>query len=549
MIELNSDLPEAERDKSLGISIVWLIPLIAILVGGWLAYKTISEKGPEIVIAFDEAEGLEPGQTRIKYKDVNIGKINSVTLSGDLSQVLVTARLNKSMSGHLNENSRFWIVRPRINSSGISGLSTLISGIHIAMDPGEGDLESSYFQGLSTAPDIEFSAEGKKFTLTADSLGSLDRGSPVYHRQIQVGEVTQYELSEDGESVNINVFVRSPYDQLISHNTRFWNASGVSVELGTAGISADMESLSALISGGIAFETPVDLDAEPSPEPREQYALHPNHRTAIEKPYINTELFVMYFDGSLRGLRKGSVVEFMGIEIGKVLDIDLKLNHETLEVRAPVLVELHPETIVASETIENGEEIVNAWIERGLRAQLSTSNLLTGQLFIDLAFHKDTDPFKPRTADNIAVFPTIPAAFDRLAQSATDTFEKLAQIPLLEISQEIHKTIQNLNSIIDPNRSGNTLANLNDTLINIRSLSAKMNKSVPRLSNRIETTLRKLESTLSNTDKIVAEDSQLVYEVHEMLRSLSEAAKSIDSLSNYLERNPSSLLYGKSGNR
>ncbi len=549
MLELKDDIPEAERDKSLGISVVWLIPLIAVIVGGWLAYRTISEKGPEIIIAFNEAEGLEPGQTRIKYKDVNIGKVSAVSLSPDLSTVYVTARLNKSMSGHLNENSKFWIVRPRISSSGISGLSTLISGIHIAMDTGQGEQSLDEFEGLDTAPDIDFSAEGSKFSLTADSLGSLDRGSPIYYRQIQVGEVTRYELLAESDNVGISVFIRSPYDQLIKNNTRFWNASGVSVEIGATGITADMESLTALVSGGIAFETPLDLDTLEEQEVPTQFTLHSSYRVATETPYDNTELFVMYFDGSIRGLNKGSAVEFRGIEVGKVLDIDVRLDHETLEVKTPVLVELHPETIIPTDEDRSTMEVVDAWFARGLRAQLSTSNLLTGQLFIDLAFHENVPDFETEIDEKVTVFPTVPAAFDRLAQSATDLFEEISQLPLKEIADDLQATIRSLNGALDPNQAGNVANNLNSTLKNVDRLSASLNKSIPNLANQIDRSLRKLNATLDETGNIVSEDSQLIYEFRDLLRSMSDAAKSVDSLTKFLERNPDSLIYGKPGSR
>ncbi len=550
MINTKDNLPEAEKDSSRGISIVWIIPLIAISVGAWLAFKTISERGPEIQIIFNEAEGLEPGQTRIKYKDVNVGKVSKITLSNDLTQVYVSARLNKSMSGHLNENTRFWIVRPRISSSGISGLSTLISGIHIAMDPGAAAEQSANtFEGLDTSPEIESGAEGRKFTLTADSLGSLDTSSPVYYRKIQVGEVTHYQLTEDGAGVQIGIFINAPYDKLITNNTRFWNASGVNVEIGTEGVSASLESLISLISGGISFETPLNLEPENEQEKKYSFALHANHRAAIEKPFEHKELFVMYFDGSLRGLRKNSPVEFRGINVGKVLDINITLNHETLEVTAPVLVELHPEIIASYAKIDNPGEMIKTWINRGIRAQLSTSNLLTGQLFIDLVFQENAPRVEPQYADTIAIFPTIPAAFDRLSQTALDTLEKLSKVPFVEISEELYSSAKNLNAALEPGNPKGTISNLNKTLRNIQSITNKLNKTVPALSGKIETSIKKLNKTLDGAGELVSNDSQLIYDIHELMRSLSSAARSFESLTNFLERNPSALLYGKSGNK
>lgn len=549
MIELNEHLPEAETDKSSGFSIVWLIPLVALLVGGWLAWKAINEKGPEIEIVFSEAEGLEPGQTRIKYKNVDIGKIRQVSLTSDLSQVIVTARLNKSMSGHLNEHTRFWIVRPRISSSGISGLSTLISGIHIAIDPGKGDDIRTSFQGLEKAPEIESSETGTRFTLTADSLGSLTLGAPVLFRQIEVGYLSSYQLSEDGRSVDISVFIDDKYTHLVKHNTRFWYASGLSIDLGPTGLTADIESIVALISGGIAFETPIDLDPSVSSTTPANFPLHPNYRSAIEKPYSESQMFVMYFgDASLKGLQKGAPVEFRGINIGKVIDVALRLNHETLEVKAPVLIELHPQSITPTGQISDPKHIVNAWIEQGLRAQLATSNLLTGQLYINLDFVDNPLPVVPSAeTSSISTFPTVPPTMDRLADSATQTLEKIANMPLLEISQELHKSMKALNEILNQKDKNSVLSNLNETMKNISSVSRQLDSNLPSISNAIDLSLKQLSKTLSNTSSVVSDDSRLIRDLRDLLKSLNSASRSFESLTNYLERNPSTLLYGKPG--
>ncbi len=550
MIELNEHLPEAETDQSRGLSIVWLIPLVALLVGGWLAWKTINERGPEIEIIFTEAEGLEPGQTRIKYKNVDIGKIKKVSLTNDLSKVLVTARLNKSMSGHLNENTRFWIVRPRISSSGISGLSTLISGIHIAIDPGKGGDETRYsFEGLETAPEIESSETGSRFILTADSLGSLTLGAPVLFRQIEVGYLSSYQLAADGESVEISVFIDDKYSHLVKNNTRFWYASGLSIDLGPTGLTADIESIVALISGGIAFETPINLDPESNRSIPEHFSLHPNYRSAIEKPYTEGQMYVMHFDdASLKGLKQGSPVEFRGINVGKVIDVALRLDHETLEVRAPVLIELHPESITPTGEVIDPEKVVNAWIDRGLRAQLAISNIITGQLYVDLEFVDNPEPVEQSTkAGTIAVFPTVPPTMDRLADSATQTLEKIANMPLLEISQELHKSMQSLNQILDQKDQNSVLSNLNETMRNISSVSRQINKTLPNISQSIDSSLNQLNKTLLNTSSVVSKDSRLIRDLRELLRSLNDASRSFESLTNYLERNPSTLLYGKPG--
>ncbi len=543
------DLPEAQKDKSLGISVVWFIPLIAIFVGGWLAYNVISQRGPEILIIFDNAEGLEAGLTRIKYKEVNIGKVTGISLNSDLSKVHVRARLNDSISGHLHANTQFWIVRPRINSSGVSGLNTLISGIHIAMEPGDNNVESTTFQGLPDSPEIKANAEGIKVTLSAASLGSLDRGSPVYYRKIEVGEVTQYRLAQNGSSVQITLFIKEPYDTLVNPNTRFWNASGVNLQIGSNGVTASLESISSLISGGVSFETPFELDTKSPSTDRKVFILHSNRQKAVAKPFEKKAFFVMYFDGSLRGLNKEATVEFRGIKVGKVVDIDLSLEQDTYEVKAPILVELHPETLSKFAQIKAPEKLIEEWINKGLRAQLKTASLITGQLYIDLSFQKSPDPFLISYTDNIPIFPTIPATFDRLTQSATDALENFSKIPLLEISKELREAAKRLNKFLEPGNKNSAFANLDSVLRNVESLTDTLNKSMPVLSKKIESSIGKLDNTLSDTQSLISKDSQMIYDIQELIRSLSGAARSFESLTNYLERNPSALLYGKGENQ
>ena len=538
------DVPEAVTDDSRGFSVIWLIPLVAVLVAGWLGYKTYTERGPEITIIFEEAEGLEPGQTRIKYKDVNVGKISKVGLTRDLSQVKVTARLNANMSEHLNDSSRFWIVRPRISSSGISGLSTLISGIHIAMDPGEGELAAYSFNGLSSPPEIVSTAEGSKYTLTADSLGSLDRGAPVYYRQIQVGEVTQYTLASDGQSIDISIFVNAPYDKLINDDTRFWNASGFNLELGTSGITAEMESIGTLISGGIAFETPISLATQPRSQDRATFALHSTYAESKQKPYVDTELYVMYFDGSLRGLSKGAPVEFRGIEVGTVLDIDVRLNPDTLDVEAPVLVELHPETVTKNVGTQPVQEILESWFQRGLRAQLSTSNLLTGALYIDLVLMPESTEFTAHARNNVPVFPTVPAEFDRLTETASATLEKINQIPIVEISNELLETVQSLNKLVDSGAADSTVATLNSTMNNLNELVAGLQTSLPRTTDNLDSTIIQLQASLKGINQLIGPDSGMSYELHDMVTSLTSTARSLDALLKQLENRPNALIFG-----
>ena len=540
-------LPKPNHRDSQSFSVIWIIPIISLLVGGWLAYKTISERGPEILIIFDAVEGIEEGLTKIKFKEVNVGKVTDISLNTDLSKVHIKARLTRSMSAHLSSDSQFWIVKPRISSSGVSGLNTLISGIHIAFSPGTSKDSSKVFYGLSDTPEIHANAKGTQIILNAKSLGSLDRGSPVYFRKIQVGEVIQYSLTSEGQNVEVKLFIKRPYDSLITSNTRFWNASGVNLNINSSGISANIESLTSLVSGGIAFETPIDLNTSADKNVlRKVYTLHSKYKDAVAKPFLHKLHFVMYFDKSLRGLTKGANVEFRGIIVGKVLDIGIELNQDTLEVRAPVLVELHPEALTDFDKLNNKEHVIEKWIKRGLKAKLSTSNLLTGSLYIDLSFEKvDGNDKKILLAGDIPIFPTIEATYDRLTDSATRTIEKLAKMPLLEISEQLLITTKRINEMTDQSNPKSTVSNFNYLLRDINNLTTTANESLPSITKSLEISMINLNRTLDNTQGLVANDSKLVLNTQELIRSLSSAARSFESLTSYLERNPSALLYGK----
>jgi len=225
-------LPEAVVDtEHKGFPVVWLLPLVALAVGGWLLYKTFSETGPEVLISFQTAEGIEEGKTKIKYRDVTIGQVSTVRFADDLSRVLLTAELVPGMERHLSSTTKFWVVRPRVGGGQITGLGTLISGAYIGMDPGAGGKSVRNFVGLEKPPIVTSDVEGTSYRLRASKLGSLSVGSPVYFRQIVVGEVTDYKLAENHDYVDIGIFVRSPHDQFVRRASRFWNVGGVDLSL------------------------------------------------------------------------------------------------------------------------------------------------------------------------------------------------------------------------------------------------------------------------------------------------------------------------------
>jgi paraquat-inducible protein B len=323
-----NDIPEAVVKPRKGISIVWIIPIVAALIGAWVAYKSWSEIGPTIVITFENAGGLVAGKTKIKYKDVDVGLVKAIDLEEDLKHVLVTVQMNKGSKGYLTEKTRFWVVRARISAGNVSGLGTLLGGAYIAIDPVNGGSFVKDYIGLESVPVVTTDQPGQHFQLKANRRGSLDVGAPIYFRQIQVGEVVSYQLSEDGEAVNFKIFVNEPHHIKVRENTRFWNASGLDISLSAAGFNVDVESMVSLISGGLAFEVPPDTEPGNDAEENMVFTLYDDRTAAFEQQITLRTKALLYFDGSVRGLTPGAPVEFRGIEIGEVKTLELVYDRE-----------------------------------------------------------------------------------------------------------------------------------------------------------------------------------------------------------------------------
>jgi paraquat-inducible protein B len=535
MIEENSpetgpgEIQEAVLRPARSFSIIWLVPLVAALIGGWLVYRTLSEKGPEITITFMSAEGLEAGKTKIKYKEVEVGVVDAMSLSQDLSNVLVSASLIKGFEAYLTENTRFWVVKPRISAGEVSGLGTLFAGAYISVDPNKKGKRVSAYTGLDRPPIVTNDLPGLSFLLRADRLGSLDTGSPIYYRQLRVGEVESFSLSEDGKSVDIKIFIHSPYDQYVLKNTRFWNAGGLDFSVDANGLKVNTESIVSIMLGGIAFDTPVNLeDSEPA-KAGDTFNLYGNHHDALQKTYAVKDYWVINFTGSVRGLSAGAPVEFRGIRVGQVLDINLTIDTEKLDFRIPVLIEIEPESIFKTATSPDAEtrkKYMASLVKKGLRAQLKTGNYLTGQLFVDLNFYPDASPQPIVWKDKYSELPSIQAPLDEIVASLTKTLERINKFPFEEIGADARSAIQGVHKAME----------------NTKALMKTLNADV-----RPQTleTLKQTKNTLLSLEKSFNTDSSLNQEARKAMEELAAAARSLRALVDYIERNPDALIYGK----
>jgi paraquat-inducible protein B len=508
MTQDNSEtLPEVKVQNKSGFSIIWLIPLIAAGIGGWLAFKTISEKGPTITIKFKNGAGLEPEKTKVKYRAVEMGVVNHVTFSRDLSHVLVTATLNKDAEAHLTEDSKFWVVRPRISATNITGLDTLVSGSYIEFEPGSGEPKKE-FVALEQPPVIKLNEPGRKFLLKSESLGSLNAGSPVYFREINVGNVLGYEMAKDKKSVNLHIFIKAPHDQLIKPNTKFWNLSGIDFSMDADGIRVKTQSLEALIGGGIAFESPLTAEKAKPVKEDSIFKLYKSYE-ATRETFSKQELFIMYFEGSVRGLKVGAPVEFRGIRVGTVKDITMEVNRSTIAVRIPVIIALEPERIKRIGRESSQQQTVPLFIKRGLKARVQTGSLLTGQLFVEFDFFPDT-PIKLVGGDSEYIeIPTVPSTLDEVTESATEILADIKNLPLEELVVNLIDTVQGVNRLLRSDQLMESVKTLNTSLQGFQQLTDNLNAKLDIVTNEIsETTLIVRQTLEQSQTSIVKAESQ-----------------------------------------
>lgn len=534
--------------KRSGPSIVWLIPLLTALVGGWLVIKTISEQGPTATISFKTAEGIEAGKTRVKYKNVDIGVVEEIRFSDDFSNVIVTAQFNHGMDNFLRRNTRFWVVRPQLSLRGVSGLSTLVSGAYIEIDPGPGSPQE-HFVGLEKQPVITADEAGKQVTLITEDLGSVDTGSPIYYQGLLAGEVLGYELGSDARSVYVHAFVRDPFDQLIRGNTRFWNVSGMDVSMGADGLKVRTESLQSLMFGGIAFETPDTLERTVEDVEDLIFTLYQDYDSIEEQAFTKKLKFVMYFDGSVRGLSVGAPVEFKGIKVGSVLDVRLEFNSEDTSFRIPVLVEIEPERIIDRDAEEDiaPEQTLQTLVERGLRGRLQSGNLLTGQLFVELNMYPETDmELHPDNDLPYPELPTIPGSMETITRSVEQFVTRLEKVEIDKIAEELLGTLEGANALTNAPEMKSTFANLEDSMESLRNILRQVDEAgIDETMATARSALRNLDEILVSTNRVMKPDSPLQYNVIKMTGELEETARAIRSLIEMLERHPQSLLLGR----
>jgi paraquat-inducible protein B len=421
----------------------------------------------------------------------------------------------------LVQDTEFWVVRPRISGANVTGLGTLISGAYIGAEIGSSKQPRREFVALETPPVIAGEAAGRFFVLKTSDLGSLDTGTPIFFRRLQVGQVASYKLDSDGRFFTIRAFVKAPYDQYVTANTRFWQASGIDVSLSASGLSVQTQSVLSILIGGVAFQTPATGPVLPAAEPNTIFSLFANRSDAFAPAARNPQTYNLIFKESVRGLVPGAPVELRGIQIGEVIEVRAQFDARTFAFSTPVTIHLDPQRLgVRLLDLNAGEDLstirrklIDSLILHGVRAQLRTGNLLTGAAYVALDFFPDSPPAMADWSQTPPQLPTIPGQLEETEASVADIIKKIDKMPLQQIGDNLQRA----------------LADMDRTLVTGRG------------------TLEGANSLLGNANNLIGPNSVQNQELVNALQEVSRAARSLRVLADYLERHPEALIRGKRG--
>ncbi|MGX9740974.1 intermembrane transport protein PqiB [Pseudocitrobacter corydidari] len=523
---------EAKVQKVKNWSPVWIFPIVTALIGAWILFYHYSHQGPEVTLITTNAEGIEGGKTTIKSRSVDVGVVESTTLTDDLTHVEIKARLNAGMEKLLHKDSVFWVVKPQVGREGISGLGTLLSGAYIELQPGNKGGREEDYQLLDQPPLAPPDAKGIRVILDSKKAGQLNPGDPVLFRGYRVGSVETSTFDAQKRTISYQLFITAPNDRLVTSNVRFWKDSGVAVDLTSAGMRVEMGSLTTLFSGGVSFDVPEGLDLGQPVTEKSAFRLYDDQKSIQDSLYTEHLDYLMFFKDSVRGLQPGAPVEFRGIRLGTVgqVPFDVKGLRQALnnDYRIPVLIRIEPERLAnqLGEHPDLGKHLEEL-MKRGLRGSLKTGNLVTGALYVDMDFYpKEPQMTGIREFSGYQIIPTVSGGLAQIQQRLMDTLDKFNNLPLNPMIEQATNTLT---------ESQRTMRQLQTTLDNLNKITAS--QSMQQLPEDMQKTLRELNRSMQGFQPGSAAYNKMVADMQrldQVLRELQPVLKTLNEKSNAL---------------
>jgi paraquat-inducible protein B len=550
-----AELPTAGAQRRRRIPLVWIVPLVTALIAAWLVWDTYSKRGPTIVISFDSAAGLTAGQSQLKYKNVVMGTVKAIGVAPDFTKVIVTIETVREAEPLLNDKTIFWVVKPELFAGSITGLETLLSGSYIGMRPSaEKGSAQRDFIGKTDPPVLQAWTKGTTFMLDSKRLGSISLGSPIFYRDLEVGTVLGWDIGDLASRVTIHAFVRAPYDQYVHVDSSFWNASGVSIKMGSDGVQFRMESLRAVLLGGIAFETPTDTK-QPVAANNQTFPLYHNFEDAQAAGFGRQIRLMSYFQGSVSGLEPGAHVTLHGLRVGEVTDVDLYFDPKIDRVVVPVRYRVEAGRVnnIAAAEKTDPEQLAEAMIKAGMRATLQATSIITGQKEVALERVDDAPPAELRKEGIYYVIPTSQGGgFDAITRSAAELLTKLNRIEYDKIGRSIENAAAGLDTTINGAQTKRTLAALEKAMIDVQDIAKKLDTEGTPALKRLPAIAQQLQESLTSANRLFGsfntgygDDSRFRRDLDRLIPQLTDAARSIRALSDLLSRHPEALIKGR----
>ncbi len=529
----------AHTSKRTDISPVWIVPLIALLVGGWMLYQYLSSRGPEITLILPDASGLHEGKTQIKAKNVQVGTITEIQLSEDYHHIIAKAQIDKEAKRMLKEDTQFWIVKPHVGADGISGLDTLLSGSYIEIKPGLADDHKYEFNVRDQRPITGPDSKGRRIVLAHKEANILDVGQPVLHHGLTVGRVEKTRFDSDNAMAYFTLFVFAPYDKLLYERSEFWVSSGVELEMSADGFDLRIGSLETMLTGGVSFDVPEGVDAGTRlDEEGREFRLYESYEAVLEHQFDDFLEYVLLFEDSVRGLKAGAPVEYRGIRIGTVERVPLHFQLDPqgkIDNQIPVLIRLEVERISQAFRETDKEEFAKRFqyqLSQGLRGTLKTGSLITGALYVDLNFYEDEPEYVASTFEGFEVIPVVGGSLSQIQKQLSDFLSKLNGL-------ELEKTVASLNSTLaNTSKLMSSAKNVTDDLDEI--LSQPSAKEIP---GELNASLEQLKKTLQGLD----ENSELYHQLTRTLTKLERVLNEVSPAVRTFNEQPNSIIFGKDG--
>lgn len=534
-----TDSSTSKARKFTGISPVWIVPLLALAVALWMVWQDTRGTGPTITVAVGDAEGIEAGKTQVKVRNVDVGQVTEVRLSEDFSSAVIEVAMNEGTERMLNPDTRIWVVKPRIGRQGISGLGTLLSGAYIRLQPGESKEQQSHFKALEQPPVTSQETPGRRLNLTSEGQTSVTVGDSVQYQGFTVGQVEQSEFLVDERQTRYQIFVKAPYDELITENTRFWLQRGVSIQWNSQGLDLALGSIESLLGASVTFGVPEGQPRGDKLTSEQEFELFESLEEAKQQGYIHGIDYVVLLDESVAGLEKGAPVQFKGVRVGTVREVPLRWFPENGDEaplkRIPILIRFEPERLrglVADTDIESWEKRLPELFKQGLRANIRASNLLTNTLFVDVRFYPNAD--EEGVDDKFAGYPVMPAMasdFARLEEKLTALMDKFNQLPLEQGLNDFSAAMSSVDS------TAKKLDSVSESLAAI--VEQPQMKQLPQLFQQNLIQLKELTGSFSEGSPTRQQLNQTLTEIEQLSRELKPVIE-------LLQEQPNSLIFSPS---